>query len=190
MCWAYKAAESGIKGANVETQAPHVGRITRAGQSAAMLADHRGTLGWIPTRYGMTIQIPASKLVWNARDDKLSTTEPWTRLVRQRCVVPIEAYVESKPAETWFIGPVAYLVGYFDRSTSGGWVAITEADGAGRRPVLVDEAAARAWLSAEQYEVEGLVGAMTRVGYAEADLFQAKALSADARTRVPLARAA
>lgn len=192
MCWAYRVAAGDIAAINTPVSEPFVGRINRAGQETAVLMMKGGQPTWVPTRYG--VQMPASgggrQMVWNARDDKLKTLEQWSRLIRMRHVIPIDAFVENVPEETWYTGAPAWLIGLHDPYDAGGAVTITEQSGADRRPVVTDAAGARAWLQASQWDVIPTLGRINRIAYAEADLFESTSLSTDARTRVPLRRAA
>lgn len=196
MCWAYRVSPPSVTARvdalEYDVVTPHVGRITCAGKEAAVLVKRKGDIRWMATRYGMMLPQAGSgrQLIWNARDDKLDTVELWSRLVRQRFAVPIDAYVESSPVETWYTGPNAWMVGFFDVEVHGGAVALTEAAGDRRVPILIGQDAAMAWLEAQQWDAVPMLGKVGRTAFAEADIFAAKALSTDARTRVPLARAA
>lgn len=196
MCWGYRVAPATVTTAidaeDYELIAPLIGRIACAGRETAVLVNRRAVTRWLPTRYGMMLPNAGGRreLRWNARDDKLDKVELWSRLIRQRFAVPIDAYVESAPNETWHVGPEAWLIGFYDTEPHGGSVAITEGDGDRRIPILVDRAAAMAWLGAKQWDAIPCLARATRIRYAEADIFEAKALSTDARTKVPLARAA
>lgn len=194
MCWAYRSAATTIAAANAEISTPHHGRITSAGREASVLIHKGGITQWLAIRYGM--QLPAAgrgmQLIWNARSDKLATVETWARLIRQRFAMPVDAYVENAPAETWHTGPTAWMVGFYDTDRDGGAVVITEGevDGSRRLPVLVGEETAMEWLSATQWNAVPALMRSSRIAFREADLFASKALSADARTRVPLKKAA
>ena len=191
MCWAFRAAKGGSSVDNHEIALPQAGRIVRAGQDAAVIAMRGGKLTWLTLRYGMMLnRLGRRELVWNARDDRLETGENWSRLIRQRFAVPVDAYVESSPGETWRTGPIAWMVGLFDLDREGGTVAITEAKSGGRAPILLHGPDARAWLEAKQWSALPTLSAAPRTAFAEADLFTAKSLEVDARTRVPLRRAA
>ena len=83
------------------------------------------------------------------------------------------------------------MVGFYDTDEDGGSVTITEA-GAGdaRIPILLPTEHAVAWLEAKQWDAIPGLGRAPRVRYVEADLFEGKRLATDARTTVPLRRAA
>jgi putative SOS response-associated peptidase YedK len=193
MCWAYRFADGGIAAANEAIAAPHAGRITRAGQETPMLVRRAGLPTWELSRYGMSFPKSGGgrQLIWNARDDKMDKVESWARLMRQRFAVPVDAYVENAPGETWYIGPVSWMVGVFDTSRDGGAVVITkQGQGDDRMPILLDRQDALAWLAADHWDaLPGLLKAPSRT-FAEADLFEGKSLATDARTTVPLRRAA
>lgn len=196
MCWAYRVAPATvttkIEAEDYDLIAPLIGRIACAGRETAVLVNRKGVVRWLPTRYGMMLPNVGGRreLRWNARDDKLDTVELWARLVRQRFAVPVDAYVETAPVETWYVGPEAWMVGFYDTEPHGGSVAITEAHGDRRVPILVDRTTAMAWLTAKQWSAVPDMLRAPRIRYAEADIFEAKSLSTDARTKVPLARAA
>lgn len=196
MCWAYRVAPATvttkIEAEDYDLIAPLIGRIACAGRETVVLVNRKGVMRWLPTRYGMMLPNVGGRreLRWNARDDKLDTVELWARLVRQRFAVPIDAYVETAPVETWYVGPEAWMVGFYDTEPHGGSVAITEGHGDKRVPILVDRVTAMAWLTAKQWNAVPDVLRAARIRYAEADIFEAKSLSTDARTKVPLARAA
>lgn len=196
MCWAYRVSSPSqtaeIDALEYDLIAPHAGRITCAGKEAAMLVNRRGSLRWMSSRYGMLLPQAGKgrQLIWNARDDKLDTIELWARLIRQRFAVPIDAYVETAPAETWYVGPDAWMVGFYNTDDNGGAVTITEAEGDRRVPILIGRDAAMAWLEATQWDAMPSLARADRIRFAEADIFESKTLSTDARTRVPLAKAA
>lgn len=196
MCWAYRVS-SPSQTAHIDAQdydiiAPHTGRITRAGKEAAILVKRRGQMRWMASRYGMLLPQAGSgrQLIWNARDDKLDTVELWARLIRQRFAVPIDAYVETTSDETWYVGPDAWMVGFYDTEANGGAVAVTEASGDRRVPILIGRDDALAWLEAQQWDALPMLKRVPRITFNEADIFQTKSLSTDARTRVPLPKAA
>lgn len=192
MCWAYRTVDGGIVAKNEEIFTPHLGRITRSGKESAVLTMQDGEPSWIALRYGM--MFPASgggtRLIWNARDDKLKTVEAWFSMIRRRFAVPVDAYVENAPEETWHIGQTAWMVGLYDQKPGGGSVVITEQGGNERIPILVGKDAAARWLAAEQWAAIPGLAREKRIAYREADVFEAKMLEIDARTRVPLDKAA
>ena len=192
MCWAYRVAISDIQAANEQVATPHEGRITRAGQEACVLMATGSSLTWTNTRYGITMAASGGgrQMVWNARDDKLDSMQQWTSLIRQRMAIPIDAYVENIPAETWFTGPTGWIIGFNDSEPHGGAVAITEQKGANRIPIVTDAAGALEWLNAKQWNALGKLSSIARIGFGEADLFESKRLAIDARTRVAIPRAA
>ena len=193
MCWAFRFADAATAAANESATTPHLGRITRAGQETPILVRRSGLPTWETIRYGMSFPKSGGgrQLIWNARDDKMDKVESWSRLMRQRFAVPVDAYVENAPGETWYVGPTAWMAGVFDTSRDGGAVVITE-QGAGdeRLPVLMSRQDALAWLAADHWDAMGVLAKASRVRFAEADLFAGKSLSTDARTTVPLRRAA
>lgn len=193
MCWAYRFTNGGIAAAQETLAAPQIGRIIRAGQEAVVLTRRGGLPTWLQSRYGMSF--PKSngsrQLIWNARDDKLTTVETWAQLIRQRFAVPVDAYVENAPSETWHVGPTGWMLGFYDTDRNGGAVIVTEQGPTDeRRPVLVGRDSALAWLAAQQWEALPLLATAPRVEFKEADLFEGKSLATDARTRVPIAKAA
>ena len=193
MCWAYRFKNDAVAADGAQIAAPHAGRITRAGQEAALLTMKGGRPTWMLARYG--ISFPKSgggrQLIWNARDDKLEKVETWARLIRQRFAVPVDAYVENAPGETWHVGSSAWMVGFYDEDPDGGAVTITEAgSGEERKPVLVGREDALAWLSSKPWSALEKLSEAPRIAFEEAGLFEMKSLSTDARTSVPLRRAA
>jgi len=193
MCWAYRFKNDAVAAEGTEVAIPHSGRITRAGQEAALLTTKGGGLAWIVARYG--ISFPKSgggrQLIWNARDDKLEKVETWARLIRQRFAVPVDAYVENAPGETWHVGSTAWMVGFYDEDSNGGAVTITEAGrGEERRPILIGRDDALAWLAAKPWSALEKLSEARRIEFCEAGLFEMKSLAIDARTSVPLRRAA
>ena len=193
MCWAYRFAEDSIAADATNLAIPHYGRITRAGQKAAILVIRRGKLQWMESRYGMSFQKSGGgrQLIWNARDDKIDKIESWACLMGQRFAVPVDAFVEHAPGETWYVGPKAWMVGYYDTDEHGGSVTITEqGEGDARIPILVNGSHALAWLQAKEWEALPELKKASRIGYQEADLFEGTRLSTDARTTIPLPKAA
>lgn len=193
MCWAFRFAENTVMANNPAIATPHAGRITRAGKDAALLVREGDHLGWESRRYGISFPKVegGSKLIWNARDDKIDKVETWYRLIRQRFAVPIDAYVESTPRETWHVGDAAWAVGIYSVTADGGAVIVTESDGSGgRRPILLDAEHAIAWIRAEQWDAMPHLHQAPRMAFRKADLFETKRLEADARSKVPLPRAA
>lgn len=192
MCWAYRLRDAGLDAGKDALAAPNVGQVVRAGQGAVVLIEERGGLEWMETRYGVMLHRGGRRqLIWNARDDKIATSDTWTRLNRQRFAVPIDAYVENSPTETWFVGPDAWMIGYYDDDRDGGCVTITETGvGADRIPVLVDAAAAEAWIRADAWDAEDIMRAAPRIVYRKAEAGAAAALSTQARERSTVPRAA
>lgn len=192
MCWAYRLRDAGLDAGKGSLAAPTVGQVVRAGQAAVVLIEERGGLEWMETRYGVMLHRGGRRqLIWNARDDKIETSDTWTRLDRQRFAVPIDAYVENAPTETWFVGPQAWMIGYYDDERDGGCVTITETGiGADRIPVLVDAAAAKAWILADPWDAGDVMRAAARIVYDKADAAAAASLSAQARERSVVPRAA
>lgn len=193
MCWAFRVADAdGVVADNSSAIASRAGRIVRSGQEGVALVKSKGRLTWMPHRYGMIFPKAGggTQLIWNAREDKLDTVDSWTRLIRQRVAVPVDAYVENAPTETWLVGERGWMVGFFNTDRDGGMVFITGGDGEGRRPVIMSTADALTWLHAEQWDVRPHLAKAPRFDYREADLFESKRLSADARTTVPLPKAA
>jgi putative SOS response-associated peptidase YedK len=193
MCWAYRFAEPIISADATNIAIPHMGRIIRSGQEAAILAHRKGKLTWIKSRFGMSFPKSGGgrQLIWNARDDKLKTNETWTRLIRQRFAIPVNAYVENTPNEIWYVGNPAWLIGFYDTDQDGGAVVVTEDNGQGlRKPILIETDRVIPWLTAKQWAALPELERAPRAVFAEADLFVAKQLEADARTKVPLPNAA
>ena len=186
MCWAIKNATSNILPDN-DLLTSFAGQNVGSGRQTVCIRRDHDALVATPTRFGM---IPPNAMgrrdmFWNARIEKINKITIWTRLHRQRCVVPISAYCENRPAETWLSGAPAYLICFYDtHERDGGIVAITESDGTenGRRPVVTDEAGALAWLEANHWDVTKVAQEVARVQYDELDLFESMRLSTDLRT--------
>jgi putative SOS response-associated peptidase YedK len=193
MCWAYRFTDGGIAAAQENLAKPHNGRITRAGQEAVVLTRRGGIPTWLQSRYGIAFQKSGGgkQLIWNARDDKLDSVETWSQLIRQRFAVPVDAYVENAPGETWYVGQTAWMLGFYDTDRDGGTVVITEqGKGDERLPIMVGRETALAWLAAQQWEALPLLETAQRIRFSEADLFEGKMLATDARTHVPIPKAA
>lgn len=161
---------------------------TTVGSGRQTLGIHmrRGTPVATAMRYGMIPPGPMGRrdMFWNARSEKIDKVTIWTRLNRQRCVVPISGYCENRPAETWLTGPDAYLIGLYDTDPrDGGLVALTESDGtvSGRTPIITDRAGAMTWMQAPHWDLGKTIAGLERVGYQELDLFESKRLSVDVR---------
>lgn len=185
MCWAIRNAASDIVAAD-PVIASFEGRTAGSGRQTLGIHRHRGALVATPMRFGMVPPGPMGRrdMFWNARAEKIDKVTIWTRLNRQRCVVPISGYCENRPAETWMTGPDAYLVGLYDTDQrDGGLVTLTETDGteAGRRPVVTDREGALAWLEAPHWDLQKTIAGLARVAYREVDLFECKRLSVDVR---------
>lgn len=193
MCWAFRFAEFDVAADATNIAIPHLGRITRAGQQAAILTHRGGQPTWMALRYGLTFAKSGGgrQMIWNARDDKIDKIEAWSQMIRQRFVIPVDAFVENAPGETWYVGPQAWMVGLYDTDEDGGAVTITEqGPGDTRSPILIGTADAMAWLEAKQWNAIPGLGRASRIAFAEADLFEGKRLETDARTRIPLPKAA
>lgn len=194
MCWAFRVADVAVRATAAEIVEPHLGRIVGSGREMPILVRRGTSYTWMSSRYGMILPGERGRrnLVWNARDDRLEAVETWARYVRQRFAVPIDAYSENDGVEMWRSGGPAFLVGFYDADLAdgGGAVAVTTQDGDRRPPVLISRADAARWLEAPQWEVVPMLKRMARVPFGEADVFESKRLSADARTRVPLRKAA
>lgn len=193
MCWGYRIAKAGITAEEGrDFHDAHVGRVTISGRETVMLTKQRGHLLWSTIRYGMMLSGDLGKknLFWNARDDKLDVSEAWSRLIRQRCVVPIDAFVENNPKEEWHTGKTAWALGLYDTTPGGGMVLVTEDNGnGGRRPILTDLDGARSWINAKQWDAIEAMRKAARTIFTPADIFDAKTLAVEARTKVPLVTA-
>ncbi|MFZ3481726.1 SOS response-associated peptidase family protein [Sphingomonas sp. 3-13AW] len=185
MCWAIRTSLSGIL-RDDPLIAAHNSLTVGSGRGTFAIHLQGGHIVATAMRYGM---IPPGRMgrrdmFWNARSEKIDKVSLWTRLNRQRCVVPISGYCENRPAETWMSGPDAYLLGLYDTDErDGGLVSLTESDGTatGRRPIVTNEAGALAWLHAQQWDLANTMSGVARVQYSQLDLFESKRLSVDVR---------
>lgn len=185
MCWGIRNAATDIVADPLV--ASFAGEATRSGLQTLGIRRHGGELVATAMRFGMVPPGPMGRrdMFWNARSEKIDKVTIWTRLNRQRCVVPISGYCENRPAETWMTGPDSYLIALYDTDRhDGGLVVLTETDGtaAGRRPVVTDRAGALAWLDAPHWDLQKTIAGLARVVYEEVDLFECKRLSVDVRT--------
>lgn len=187
MCWAFRYAKTNLNVTNGALLAAAAGTITASGRDAVMIVRKGAGLEAVQTRYGMSLVSPLGKrsLFWNARDDKLNEAESWSRLVRQRCIVPVDAYCETQPAERWMAGATGYMIGLYDPKQGGGMVLVTEADPAygegARRPVVLSEADARTWLTVGDWDAYQCFQDKGRKAYDEIELFESTRMSTDAR---------
>ncbi len=186
MCWAIRNASSDIV-SDDGLVSSFDGATVGSGRQTFGIHRQRGVMTATPMRYGMVPPGPMGRrdMFWNARSEKIDKVTIWTRLNRQRCVVPISGYCENRPAETWFTGPDAYLVGLYDTDPrDGGMAVLTKSDGTptGRRPIVTDRDGAMAWLDAQHWDLAMTLGSIARVEYAELDLFESKRLSVDVRS--------
>lgn len=186
MCWAIRNALSDIV-AGDPVASSFDGVAVGSGRQTFGIHRLRGGIVATPMRYGMVPPGPMGRrdMFWNARSEKIDKVTIWTRLNRQRCVLPISGYCENRPAETWLTGPDAYLIGLYDTDPrDGGMVVLTEGDGTpdGRRPIVTDRAGAMAWIDADHWNLVPTMAAIARVAYAELDLFESKRLSVDVRS--------
>ena len=189
MTWGFRIdVPAEARGLNIEQIAPFHGRVVTSGKETPCLKRVAGKPEWMKMRYGVTMNYgPSGKLIWNAKRESLLSNEKWTKLIRQRIVIPVTAFVESRPDRTWFIGERGWIPGFVDYDNYGGVVAITESNGdTGGSPIILDQDAAMAWLDASQWNALKMLDG-NRVAFEEADVFKHAALDSEAACRLPIA---
>ena len=141
---------------------------------------------WSLARYGQTMFSGSKpRIFWNAKRESLKTNEKWSRLLRMRVVIPINAYVESAPTRRWMSGERAWIPGLIDPSRDGGIVTITESAEQGGVPILLTQEAGLAWLDANQWDAVSLLDG-ERVEYQQADIFLSAKLDTESKARPPV----
>ena len=189
MSWGYRlSVPEGARAAGIETVQPFNTRVVISGKRIPYLERINKQPRWDAARYGMMLFNSGSgKLFWNAKRESLATNETWSRLMRMRVVIPIDAYVESSPVRKWMVGERAWVPGLLNPAPSGGIVAITESDQErGGNPILLSQDAAIEWLDADHWNaVKTLDG--QRVKYEEADVFVSARLDTESKSKIPIA---
>jgi hypothetical protein len=162
------------------------GRIATAGRPVPVLTGADGNRQWLTTTFGIGVHSQgAFKRFWNARKDALHTAHCWTPLLGQHAVIPITAYVDHSPEETWHLGERAWVPCLMRQGEGGGIAVITNDN---QSPILATQDDAIAWLNTKSWNVMQALSAMTPVDFVEADIFMHARLKADARSRVPIKR--
>lgn len=192
MCWAYRFSKTDFVAANAELTNLHEGRVIRSGKESVILTMERGLPTWTTTRWGTMFpkENGGNQMIWNARDDKIKQKMEWRNMLGSRFVIPVDAYVENNPNETWYKGETGWLVGIFSRRRRNSATITEEGPDGTRRPILIQERDVIKWLSCESYDAMDLLRKIGRVSMAEADLFETKALEIEARSHVAVPRAA
>lgn len=185
MSWAMRlAVPPHARAAGIENARKYDEHIVRSGQRTAYLEGTSNQRRWAEARYGITLTTGTrSQLFWNARCETIEKTESWNRLVGQRVAIPIDRYGESKPRPQWYGGDRAWMPGLINRSFNGGIVTLTEDDKeGGRRPIIISDAGAIAWLDAKNWDALKLVRQLDRCSYSSVDDFEFAQLSNEAKT--------
>lgn len=189
MSWGYRlSVPEGARAPGIEIAQPFDTRVVISGKRIPYLERVNGKAKWGASRYGMTLYNSGSgKLFWNAKKEALQTNETWSRLIRMRIAIPIDAYVESSPVRKWMVGERSWIPGLLNPAASGGIVAITESDeGGGGNPILLTQEAAINWLDSKDWNaIKALEG--ERVPYEEADVFVAARLDMESKSKIPIA---
>tara|TARA_B100000678_G_scaffold250912_1_gene225980 strand:- start:1013 stop:1585 length:573 start_codon:yes stop_codon:yes gene_type:complete len=189
MSWGYRLRiPEGARANGIDKVLPYEKRVVTAGKLIPFLERVKGRPSWGAARYGLNLYSGHSgKLFWNAKKESLRTNETWSRLMRMRIAIPVDAYVESSPTRCWMTGPAAWVPGLYDPSVSGGIVTITEAlaEGGGR-PLLLDQKTAIRWLDATQWNALAVLE-QGKVQYEMADIFVSARLDAESKSKVPIA---
>jgi len=188
MSWGYRlSVPENARAKGIESVRPFNGRVVTSGKRIPYLQRRNGEAEWQTSRYGMQLYNSGiGKLFWNAKKESLETNEKWTRLIRMRIVIPVDAYVESAPTRSWLVGPRAWIPGLLDTSITGGIVTITESNEGGGSPILLTQSAAIAWLDAKPWDaIKTLNG--DRESFQLADIFVAAKLDMESKTKAPIA---
>ena len=172
------------RAAGIETARKYDTRVVRSGQKITYLEGASTQRRWVETRYGLKLTTGTkSQLFWNARSETVKQTESWNRLVGQRVAIPVDRYGESKPRPEWYKGDRAWMPGLVSRAFEGGIVTLTEDDGnGGRKPILISDAGAIAWLDAKTWDALRLLEQMDRTSYVPVDDFEFASLNAEAKS--------
>lgn len=185
MCWGLQIdipANGRAKG--IEQAREFSGRIAIANRAVPVLIGADGDRHWNITTFGISIHTHGGfKRYWNARKDALHTAHSWTSLLGQHAVIPVTAYVEHSPEETWHLGERAWMPALIRHGQGGGIAVITDID---QSPILTDQQHAIEWLNTKSWNVMEALDTMSRVTFGEADIFMHARLKADARSRVPI----
>ena len=162
------------------------GRVITTGRLAPFLERPNGKPKWGLSRYGQTMFSGSKpRIFWNAKRESLKTNEKWSRLLRMRVLLPIDAYVESVPTRRWMSGDRAWIPGLIDPARDGGIVTITESAQEGGVPILLTQEAGLAWLDASPWEVDTLLDG-SRLEFTQADIFLSAKLDMESKARPPV----
>lgn len=192
MCWAYRFSKTDYVAANAELTDLHAGRVIRSGKESVILTMEKGLPTWTTIRWGTMFpkENGGNQMFWNAREDKIKKTIEWRNMLGSKFAIPIDAYVENNPDETWYKGETGWLVGIFSRRRMNSAVITEEGPQGERRPIIIQERDVIKWLACESYDALDNLKKMGRVIMEEADLFDSKSLGIEARSTVPVPRAA
>lgn len=187
MSWGYRfSIPEAARAEGIEEARPFDGRVVTTGKLVPYLERTRGKAKWQLSRYGLTMYSGSQgKIFWNAKRESLKSNERWSRLMRMRVILPVDAYVESSPTRRWMKGDRAWVPGLLDPSSNGGIVTITEAAEEGGVPILLDQEAAIAWLDANQWEAESKLSGQ-RIAFEEADVFLSARLDTESKSKIPI----
>ena len=103
MSWGYRLRiPEGARANGIDRVLPYENRVVTAGKLIPFLERVKGRPSWGTARYGLNLYSGHSgKLFWNAKKESLRTNETWSRLMRMRIAIPVDAYVESSPTRCW-----------------------------------------------------------------------------------------
>ena len=162
------------------------GRVVTTGWQMPFLERPGGRSQWGLARYGQTMFSGSKpRIFWNAKRESLKTNEKWSRLLRMRVLIPIDAYVESSPTRRWMSGERAWVPGLIDPSRDGGIVTITESVDGGGVPILLEQEAAMAWLNANQWDAVSTLDGK-RVEFSQSDIFLSAKLDTESKASPPI----
>jgi len=162
------------------------GRVVTTGRQMPFLERPGGRSQWGLARYGQTMFSGSKpRIFWNAKRESLKTNEKWSRLLRMRVLIPIDAYVESSPTRRWMSGERAWVPGLIDPSRDGGIVTITESVDGGGVPILLEQEAAMAWLNANQWDAVSTLDGK-RVEFSQSDIFLSAKLDTESKASPPI----
>ena len=187
MCWGLQIdIPANGKANGIDDVRGFSGRIATANRDIPVLVGRDGEREWITTTFGVGVNSHGSfKRFWNARKEALHTAHCWTGLLGQHAIIPVTAYVENSPHETWHLGERAWIPALIKAGHGAGIAVITDEN---QSPILTDQEHAIAWLNTARWNVMEALNKMPRQCFDEADIFMHARLKADARSRAPIQR--
>lgn len=152
MCISFLTTAKGIELPEGMPARPEHPDFVNMGNEVAFARVWGGEMEWKPLRFGLTPEQSNGKsLVTTATEEALETKEQWTRMIRQRCVIPAKGHRWS-PKQDWVRRPSGWALGFWDTDEGGRAALISELKGEQRSLILVDAVTAGAWLVAKQWD--------------------------------------